>query len=174
MSRPRPAKSAKPATPRLHAARKILSRAKLARVIAREHRAGRKIVFTNGCFDLLHRGHVEYLERARRLGDLLIVALNTDASVRKIKGPTRPVNPLQDRARVMAALACVDYVTAFGEPTPLQCILKLKPKYIVKGGDWKPAQIVGAREARNWGGRAKSLPYLKGRSTTAILKRSTG
>lgn len=150
--------------------KKILSAPALARLL-RRMRGKKKVVFTNGCFDLLHPGHTQYLERARKLGDLLIVALNTDASVNRIKGPSRPINPLQDRAAVMAALECVDYVTWFDQDTPLEIILQLKPQLITKGGDWKPEQIVGSAEVRAWGGRAKSLPFLVGKSTTSIVKK---
>lgn len=151
---------------------KILSPTRLSAALKRL-RQGRgkkpRVVFTNGCFDLLHAGHIHYLEKARSLGDRLVLALNADASVRKIKGPTRPVNPLGDRMRVIAALGCVDYVTWFTEPTPLKLIQKLRPDVLVKGGDWKPEQIVGGKEVRGWGGSVKSLPFLKGRSTTGIL-----
>lgn len=149
--------------------KKILSPAALKRALARSRG---KAVFTNGCFDIVHRGHAEYLERARALGDRLIVALNTDESVRRLKGPERPINPLEDRLAVMAALESVDYVTWFGEETPLELILKLRPHVLVKGGDWKPEQIVGSREVLSWGGRVRSLPYLEGRSTTRIIEKS--
>jgi rfaE bifunctional protein nucleotidyltransferase chain/domain len=136
---------------------------------------GRPGPFTNGCFDLLHPGHVHYLERARKLGDLLIVALNSDESVRRLeKGPGRPVNPLPNRMAVLAGLECVDYVTSFGEDTPLETILLLRPKLVVKGGDWKTADIVGGKEAKEWGGHAKSLPFLKGYSTTSVLTKVSG
>lgn len=131
-----------------------------------------KMVFTNGCFDLLHQGHVRYLQAARRLGDILVVALNTDESVRALKGPSRPVNSLAERLEVIAALESVDYVTWFGDPTPLGLILALKPKVLVKGGDWKISQIVGAPEVLSWGGRVKSLPYLEDRSTTLMIQRA--
>lgn len=131
-----------------------------------------KIVFTNGCFDILHKGHVTYLERAKRLGDILVVALNSDTSIQKIKGPTRPINPLQDRLEVMAALESVDFVTWFEEETPLHLIRLLKPKVLVKGGDWKVDQIVGAPDVIAAGGRVRSLPYIKGRSTTQIIAKA--
>ena len=133
----------------------------------------RKIVFTNGCFDILHPGHVSYLEEARRQGDLLVVALNADASIRRLKGKDRPINPLADRMRVMAGLECVDYVTSFEEDTPLELIQKLGPKIqvLVKGGDWKPEQIVGSREVLGWGGKVKSLKFVAGKSTTGIVKK---
>lgn len=150
---------------------KIKSASALARALS-AIRGRKKIVFTNGCFDLIHRGHVSYLEQARALGDLLVVALNADGSVKRLKGPSRPINALEDRLQVMASLECVDYVTWFSEDTPLELILRLKPDLLAKGGDWKPGQIVGSAEARAWGGRAKSLPYVEGRSTTAIIERS--
>lgn len=135
----------------------------------------KKIVFTNGCFDLLHPGHVAYLEQARRQGDALVVALNSDASVKRLKGPSRPVNPLQDRLAVLAGLECVDYVTWFEEDTPLELIEKLgsKIRILVKGGDWKPHQIVGAEQVLSWGGKVKSLNFIEGKSTTEILKKIT-
>jgi rfaE bifunctional protein nucleotidyltransferase chain/domain len=131
-----------------------------------------KTVFTNGCFDILHKGHVTYLERAKRLGDFLIVALNSDPSIQKIKGPTRPINPLQDRLEVMAALESVDFVTWFEEETPLHLIRLLKPKVLVKGGDWRVDQIVGAPDVIAGGGKVCSLPYIEGRSTTQIIARA--
>jgi D-beta-D-heptose 7-phosphate kinase/D-beta-D-heptose 1-phosphate adenosyltransferase len=152
-------------------ATKILSAASLQKKLARIRGQGKQIVFTNGCFDLLHAGHVRYLEQARTLGHVLVVALNSDASTRRLKGPKRPVNTLKDRQRVMAALGAVDFVTAFSEDTPLKLILKLKPTILVKGGDWSQDLIVGGKEVLNWGGKALSLPYLAGKSTTAILKR---
>jgi D-beta-D-heptose 7-phosphate kinase/D-beta-D-heptose 1-phosphate adenosyltransferase len=153
---------------------KIKSPGPLSRILKSQGARGRKVVFTNGCFDILHQGHVSYLERARSLGDLLVVGVNADASVRRLKGRGRPVNGLADRMGVLAALEAVDYVTWFPEDTPLALILKLKPGVLVKGSDWKIGQIVGGSEVRSWGGRVKRLPYLKGRSTTAILKRSRG
>jgi rfaE bifunctional protein nucleotidyltransferase chain/domain len=131
-----------------------------------------KFVFTNGVFDLLHKGHVTYLERARGLGDALIVALNADASVRRLKGPERPLNMLADRLEVMAALESVDFVTWFDTDTPLDLIRLLHPDVLVKGGDWKPDQIVGAPDVLGWGGRVKSLPYIEGRSTTKIIEKA--
>ncbi|MEK6579703.1 MAG: D-glycero-beta-D-manno-heptose 1-phosphate adenylyltransferase [Bdellovibrionota bacterium] len=135
-------------------------------------RGRKKCVFTNGCFDLIHPGHVTYLEQAKKLGDLLVVALNSDASVRRLKGKGRPINRLQDRAIVIAALESVDYVTWFSEDTPLRLILKLKPNLLVKGGDWDPSRMVGATEVLSWGGKVKSLAYLRGKSTSKILAKS--
>ena len=149
---------------------KILSPVALARLLQKSKK--KKIVFTNGCFDILHAGHVSYLEQARALGDLLVVALNTDASTARLKGPTRPVNPLKDRATVIAALESVSYVTWFNEDTPLAVIKKIMPQVLVKGGDWKPQTIVGYAEVKAAGGIVKSLPFLKGRSTTNVIKKA--
>ena len=135
----------------------------------------RPLVFTNGCFDILHRGHVTYLSQARVLGASLLVAVNTDASVRRQgKGAQRPVNPLEDRVAVLAALASVDLVTWFEEDTPLDLILTVRPDVLVKGGDWAVGQIVGAFEVRSWGGVVHSIPVLHDRSTTALLGRIRG
>lgn len=131
---------------------------------------GQKIAWTNGCFDLLHLGHVTYLEQARELGDMLIVGLNTDASVEALKGPGRPMVPLQARQKVIAALESVDYVLAFGDPTPIRCITTLKPDVVVKGGDYRPEQVVGAKEVRQWQGRVEVLPFIAGWSTTGMVK----
>jgi len=132
----------------------------------------RPLVFTNGCFDILHRGHVTYLAQARALGAALVVALNSDASVKRLgKGDDRPVNPLPDRLAVMAALGCVDLVTWFDEDTPLQRILDCRPDVLVKGGDWPVERIVGAGEVQGWGGRVHSIPFLHEKSTTALLEK---
>jgi len=133
--------------------------------------AGRKVVFTNGCFDLLHAGHVTYLEQARRLGDALVVGLNTDRSVRALKGPTRPVIHEADRARVLAALEAVDAVVVFDEDTPLALIEALRPDVLVKGDDYREEQVVGAAEVKSWGGRVALVPVVPGRSTTGIVSR---
>ena len=134
-------------------------------------RRNRRVVFTNGCFDLLHPGHIRCLEQARALGDLLIVAINSDASVRRMKGAERPVMPEGERAEVLAALAAVDYVTGFEEDTPREIIARLVPDVLVKGGDWRPDQIVGRAEVETAGGRVVSIPLEPGWSTTALLKR---
>ena len=133
-------------------------------------RAGR-VAFTNGCFDILHRGHVEYLYAARRLGDALVVGVNTDASVRRLKGPDRPVVPLEDRLYVLAGLGCVDAVTPFPEDTPRELIAALLPDVLVKGGDYVADDVVGAGEVRAAGGRVVILPFVEGRSTTSLLQR---
>ena len=151
---------------------KIKSPRSLKQVIQKLKKArGRsfKIVFTNGCFDLLHKGHVHYLEQAKRLGQILVVALNSDQSVRKLKGPTRPLNTLADRLEVIAALASVDYATWFDSDTPLEVIQLLQPDILVKGGDWKVEQIVGSKEVLSRGGKVFSLKYIEGRSTTSII-----
>ena len=132
----------------------------------------RPLVFTNGCFDILHRGHVTYLAQAAALGAGLVVALNSDASVKRLgKGDDRPVNALADRLAVMAALECVTLVTWFEEDTPLQRILDIRPDILVKGGDWPVARIVGAAEVQDWGGSVHSIPFLHEKSTTALLEK---
>jgi rfaE bifunctional protein nucleotidyltransferase chain/domain len=137
---------------------------------ARAAQLPRPLVFTNGVFDILHRGHVTYLAQARALGASLIVALNSDASVKRLgKGDDRPLNTLADRAAVIAALGGVDLVTWFEADTPLDLILALRPEVLVKGGDWKPEAIVGAREVQGWGGRVYSIAFAHQRSTTALL-----
>lgn len=132
---------------------------------------GRKIVFTNGCFDILHRGHVTYLTEARKLGDLLVIGLNSDASVKRLKGPERPVNNQADRQYVLSQLKAVDFVEIFEEDTPLNLILKVKPSILVKGGDWKIDQIVGAKEVIADGGDVFSLNFVDGYSTTALINK---
>lgn len=151
---------------------KILPGKQLASLIRLAQKKGQKIVFTNGCFDLIHRGHVTYLEKARQQGDILIVALNTDASVRRLKGPTRPLNPLKDRVQVVAALESVDYVTWFHQETPLKLIRALEPNVLVKGGDWKVDQIVGAQDVLQKGGKVLSITFVKGHSTTQLIARA--
>ena len=135
-------------------------------------RCARPFVFTNGVFDVLHRGHVTYLAQARAFGATLLVAINGDASVQRLgKGEERPLNPLPDRMSVVAALESVSLVTWFDEDTPLALILTCKPDVLVKGGDWKPEAIVGASEVRGWGGSVHSIPFKHQRSTTALLKK---
>lgn len=154
----------------MSAADKIVGREELAARLGRPR--SERVVFTNGCFDVLHRGHVEYLESARRLGDLLVVGLNTDDSVRRLKGPSRPVNPEDDRAYVLAGLAAVDYVTFFAEDTPRDLIVALLPDVLVKGGDYRKEDIVGGAEVEAAGGEVVVAPLVPGRSTTAILQRA--
>ena len=132
---------------------------------------GKTVVFTNGCFDLLHPGHIDYLNRAAALGDVLIIGLNDDASVRRLKGAARPVNPLQDRAIMLAALRAVDLVVPFAEDTPLQLISTLMPDILVKGGDYQPDEIVGADVVRQAGGQVIVMPFIDGFSSTKLLQR---
>ena len=132
---------------------------------------GKRVVFTNGCFDLLHPGHVDYLAKARELGDVLIVGLNDDESVRRLKGPTRPVNPLADRSIMLAALRAVDLVVPFAEDTPLELITTLKPDILVKGGDYEADRIVGANEVREAGGKVVIIPFLDGHSSSSLISR---
>ncbi len=134
-------------------------------------RNGRRVVFTNGCFDLLHPGHIASLEKARSLGDVLIVGLNSDASVRQLKGAGRPVLPERERAEILAALECVDAVVIFDELTPREVIARLLPDILVKGGDWASDQIVGREEVEAAGGRVVSIPVVAGYSTTEILRK---
>ena len=137
----------------------------------REKRNGRRLVFTNGCFDLLHPGHIGLLQRARALGDALVVGINSDSSVRQIKGAGRPVLPELERAEILAALECVDAVVIFAEPTPRQVVARLLPDILVKGGDWPSDQIVGREEVEAAGGRVVLMPVVAGYSTTAILRK---
>ena len=132
---------------------------------------GKRIVFTNGCFDILHRGHVTYLAEARKLGDLLVVGVNSDASVKRLKGPERPINNENDRSYVLSQLKSVDFTEIFAEDTPLNLILKVRPKILVKGGDWKIDQIVGAKEVLADGGDVFSLNFVDGYSTTSIIQK---
>jgi rfaE bifunctional protein nucleotidyltransferase chain/domain len=150
---------------------KILAVQELLRVRRRLHRQGKCVVFTNGTFDLLHRGHVEYLAKARRLGDVLIVGVNTDASIRRIKGDGRPINPNRDRAIVLAALASVDYVCFFGEDTPYRLLRQLRPDVLVKGADWTVETIVGRDIMEQTGGVVTTIGLTPGRSTTKIIQR---
>ncbi len=155
-------------------AEKILTRDALI-IRRREWKDNHKrVVFTNGCFDLLHPGHVRLLQQARQLGDALVVGLNSDASVRRLKGGSRPLVPEAGRAEVLAALACVDAVTIFGEDTPRELIAALRPDVLVKGGDWKPDQIVGRAEVEAAGGRVVVVPYVEGYSTSSLIAKIAG
>jgi rfaE bifunctional protein nucleotidyltransferase chain/domain len=155
--------------PSLH--RKILDLPALLSALEPRRRSGERVVFTNGCFDLLHPGHVIYLEAARDLGDLLVVGLNSDGSVRRLKGPSRPILPQEDRATILAGLRSVDYVVAFDEDTPLRLIEALVPDVLVKGGDWAVERIVGGEVVEAAGGRVVTIPFLEGKSTTGIVER---
>jgi len=150
---------------------KIVSQQELVQMTSREKRAGRRVVFTNGCFDLLHPGHVRCLAEARALGDVLVVAINSDSSVRCNKGPERPLVVEQDRAEVLAALASVDYVTIFDEPTPRELISRVLPSVLVKGADWALDQVAGREEVEAAGGRVVSIPLAPGYSTTKLVQR---
>ena len=135
---------------------------------------GEKVVFTNGCFDLLHMGHISLLQEAKKLGNKLIVGLNSDESTRKIKGPKRPLRPQQERAEVLAGLKPTDSVVIFDEVDPLRLILFIKPNILVKGGDWEIEEVIGAKEVFGWDGKVFSIPTLSGRSTTKIIKTIEG
>lgn len=137
-----------------------------------KNKRDKKIVFTNGCFDLLHVGHVRYLQEAKSLGDILVVGANSDASVKKLKGPSRPVQNENDRAEILAALGAVDYVVIFSEETPEKLIHQVKPNILTKGGDWKPENIVGGPFVMSYGGQVKSLQFVDGKSTTNLIKKS--
>ncbi|HZF37261.1 MAG TPA: D-glycero-beta-D-manno-heptose 1-phosphate adenylyltransferase [Blastocatellia bacterium] len=150
---------------------KILSLDQLLKERERLRRQGRRVVFTNGCFDLIHPGHIRYLQGARLLGDALIVALNSDRSVRELKGENRPILDQDERAEVMAALSCVDYVTIFDESTPREIIAALLPDVLVKGGDWDIDRIIGRDEVEAAGGEVLSLPFVEGCSTTDLIER---
>lgn len=150
---------------------KIVHRRQLPRLAARLRSRKKKIVFTNGTFDILHLGHVTYLQKAKNKGDILIVGVNSDRSVKSYKSPDRPFNPERDRLEVLAALECVDYVVLFEEPTPLGLILAIRPEVLAKGADWKKEQIAGAREVESWGGEVARIPLVPGRSTTRILEK---
>jgi D-beta-D-heptose 7-phosphate kinase/D-beta-D-heptose 1-phosphate adenosyltransferase len=157
----------------LHAEDKVLKREELVQRVARWKANGERVVFTNGCFDLLHIGHITVLEQARWFGDRLIVAINSDASVRELKGPKRPIVGERERARVLAALAAVDAVVVFGEATPLELIEATRPDVIVKGGDYGVDTVVGAREVMSWGGQVKIVPIVEGYSTTQLIAKGT-
>lgn len=150
---------------------KIQTREQLVATLARWRAAGQRIVFTNGCFDLLHYGHLHYLAEARDLGTRLVVGLNSADSVRRLKGPTRPINDETTRAHMLAALEMVDAVAIFEEDTPLDLIKTVMPDVLVKGGDWKPEQIVGSDLVLAHGGEVRSLPFIEGYSTTNIERK---
>ena len=152
--------------------RKVLSQAELVQELNLKRQAGARIVFTNGCFDLLHVGHTRYLQAARELGEVLVVGVNTDRSVRGLKkGTARPIVPDSQRAEVLAALGCVDYVVLFDEPDPYALIRVVQPDVLVKGGDWKPEHIVGRDLVEGRGGRVLAIPLVPGISTTALVQK---
>ncbi len=149
----------------------ILELKELTKVIDAHKAGGRKIVFTNGCFDIIHAGHVRYLRDAKALGDILVVAMNSDSSIREIKGPKRPINPQAGRADVLSELSSIDYVAVFDEPTPLKVIETVKPDILVKGEDWGEGEIVGADVVKAAGGSVVMIKLVEGVSTTTIIKR---
>jgi len=140
-------------------------------IIQKEREKGKKIVFTNGCFDIIHAGHVDYLEKAKSLGDFLVVGLNSDDSVKRLKGPTRPVNPVEQRKKVLQALKPVDLVIVFEEDTPERLIKEIKPDVLVKGGDWKIENIVGADFVMSYGGKVCTIDFVYDTSTTKIIEK---
>ncbi len=154
----------------LHAQEKVVDRAELLFRVGLWRQKQERVVFTNGCFDLLHVGHLAVVEQARRLGDRLVVAINSDDSVRRLKGPGRPIVNEQERARMLAALAAVDAVVVFDEATPLELIRAMRPDVLVKGGDYAAADVVGAREVESWGGRVEIVPLVEGVSTTRLME----
>ncbi|MGF1534002.1 MAG: D-glycero-beta-D-manno-heptose 1-phosphate adenylyltransferase [Bernardetiaceae bacterium] len=155
-------------------AQKIMDHPTLAHLRQDWAAEGATVVFTNGCFDLLHLGHLDYLEKAAALGDYLIVALNSDASVRRLKGPTRPIHDIQTRARMLAALTFTDAITVFEEDTPLALIERLLPSVLVKGGDYDPQSIVGGDLVRAHGGCVLTIPFLEGHSSSQVIAKIQG
>ena len=150
---------------------KILERNELREKMEELRNNGKKIAFTNGCFDILHVGHVRYLREARKTADVLVLALNSDSSVRSIKGEKRPLMNEKERAEILAALEFVDFVTIFPELTPLELINYLKPDVLIKGGDWPEEKVVGREEVKQWGGRVAIIPEVEGKSTTNIVEK---
>ncbi|MFH1790677.1 MAG: D-glycero-beta-D-manno-heptose 1-phosphate adenylyltransferase [Candidatus Omnitrophota bacterium] len=150
---------------------KIMPLTELAAHLERLRSEGKKIIFTNGCFDILHFGHVKYLAQAKSEGDILVVGVNSDSSVKRLKSAGRPVNPEHARAGVIGSLECVDYVTIFSEDTPLETITALKPDVLVKGGDWQGKDIVGGEFVKSKGGKVKTVPFIDGYSTTAVISK---
>lgn len=150
---------------------KVVAPEAFVRTARRAQSKGGRVVFTNGVFDLLHYGHVAYLQKARRQGDVLLVAVNSDRSVRRLKGPSRPLVPASDRMRVLAALECVDAVTSFNEDTPERLIERVSPDVLVKGADYRQVEIVGAEYVKARGGRVVRVPLSKGRSTSRLISR---
>ena len=150
---------------------KILERNTLKDKLEELRKKGKKIAFTNGCFDILHVGHVRYLREAKKTADVLVLALNSDSSVRSLKGEKRPLMNEKERAEILAALECIDFVTIFQELTPLELINYLKPDILIKGGDWPEEKVVGREEIKKWGGRVAIIPEVEGKSTTNIVEK---
>jgi len=155
----------------MSSANKFKSHKQLKLIINNLKKQGKTIAFTNGCFDILHYGHVKYLQSSKEKADVLIVALNSDSSVRKIKGRARPINKQINRIKVISALSCIDYVTIFNEETPLEVIRLLKPDVLIKGGDWDKKDIVGGDFVETYGGKVVTIPYLKGYSTSKLISK---
>ncbi|MFB3885667.1 MAG: D-glycero-beta-D-manno-heptose 1-phosphate adenylyltransferase [Thermodesulfobacteriota bacterium] len=149
---------------------KIKTRKDLSHIVEDLKKKGRRIIFTNGCFDLLHIGHIRYLEKAKTLGDILVVGVNSDRSVRELKGPRRPILPEGERAEILSSLGCVDYITIFDERTPLELISSLKPHLLVKGGDWTKDKVVGKEIVERSGGEVFLLPFEEGSSTSNLIE----
>jgi len=149
---------------------KIKTKDDLCRTVGDLKKKGKRIVFTNGCFDLLHLGHVRYLEKAKSLGDILVVGLNSDRSIQGLKGPERPIVPEDERAEILSGLRCVDYITLFDELTPLELISSLQPHLLVKGGDWTKEDIVGREVVERSGGEVVILPFVEGASTSNLIE----
>jgi D-beta-D-heptose 7-phosphate kinase/D-beta-D-heptose 1-phosphate adenosyltransferase len=150
--------------------KKVKEKEDLCEILKRLKAEGKRIVFTNGCFDLLHIGHLRYLEKAKTLGDILVVGVNSDASVQGLKDPGRPVFPLEERMELLSGLECVDYVVSFVESTPLKLITVLKPHLLVKGGDWSTETIVGKEVVESLGGEVVALPFIEGNSTSHLIE----
>jgi D-beta-D-heptose 7-phosphate kinase/D-beta-D-heptose 1-phosphate adenosyltransferase len=149
---------------------KIKRKEDLQRIIEDLKAKGKRIVFTNGCFDLLHLGHIRYLEKAKSIGDILVVGVNSDRSVQSLKGPERPILPEEERAEILSGLECVDYITLFDEPTPLELISSLQPHILVKGGDWAKETTVGREVVERSGGEVVILPFVEGSSTSNLIE----
>ncbi|OGP66318.1 MAG: glycerol-3-phosphate cytidylyltransferase [Deltaproteobacteria bacterium RBG_16_44_11] len=151
--------------------KKIIEKNALKKKLEKLRREGKKIAFTNGCFDILHVGHIRYLREAKKTADILVLALNSDSSVRAIKGNKRPLTCEGERAEILAALEFIDFVTIFEETTPLELIIDLKPDVLIKGGDWPEEKVVGREEIKKWGGRVAIIPEILGKSTTNIVEK---
>ncbi|MBL7196877.1 MAG: D-glycero-beta-D-manno-heptose 1-phosphate adenylyltransferase [Candidatus Omnitrophica bacterium] len=150
---------------------KIFSINRLVEIVTFLKKRKKRVVFTNGCFDILHVGHISYLNRAKQLGDILIVAVNSDSSVKSIKGKNKPINKLKDRMKIISGLESINYVCSFSQSTPLNLIKKFSPDILVKGGDWKDKEIVGADFVKSYGGKVVTIPFKKGYSTTRLIKK---
>lgn len=151
--------------------KKVIKKNALKKMLEKLRKEGKKIAFTNGCFDILHVGHIRYLREAKKTADILVLALNSDSSVRAIKGDKRPLFCEDERAEILAALEFIDFVTIFEELTPLELIIDLKPDVLIKGGDWTEEKIVGREEIKKWGGKVAIIPEIAGKSTTNIVEK---